>query len=233
MAASPQKHQSVKSELKTQRELHDPWGPHGGHFPKTPIHLLACGVKEGEVIYKLKLRMVEGVVKFPAELDKALFALQWEVLHEGKVPIVDAWTPEDSPGCIAKISLGWPGKGRGVEPAVKAPLTPGEFCRSYDIHADAVSTPGNIGIVGRAKADALWRTCSKGRDAREVPVVEHVPRHRVLPFSASFGQVPEVIDGELMALVIWKRSVEPDPSRPIAGSPSPSPAVRPIALDQV
>ena len=160
-------------------------------------HLQALGrVEAGVIVHKLKLGVVECVVKFSAELEIPMFAPQRKLPIDADIPVVQTWPAKRIFGGIPISALARPAKRRGVEPAVKTALATGQLGRANEICPKEafVSSTGQIRIVCGADIDSLGQTAGKGSNAGQSPVIQNCTGKGVRPFSAGFGKVPDVID---------------------------------------
>src|ERR1022692_2078383 len=96
------------SQRQAQRTLHDARRACRRHRPEQRVGLVARRVKPRRGIEAGILRVVEGVVSFPTELEVALFTLHVEPLGKRHVPVVDAriadivvWLPAGSNRAVA------------------------------------------------------------------------------------------------------------------------------------
>src|ERR1039457_6036523 len=108
------------SQRQAQRTLHDARRACRRHRPESRVGLVARRVKPRRGIEAGILRVVEGVVSFPTELEVALFPLHVEPLGNRHVPVVDARIAEIVLSGIARVIHAWPGRSRRVEPLIKS-----------------------------------------------------------------------------------------------------------------
>src|ERR1017187_6816805 len=151
------------SQRQAQRTLHDARRACRRHRPEQRIGLVARRFKPRRGVDAGILRVVEGVVSFPAELEVALVTLHVEPLGKRHVPVVDARIPDIVPSGIARVVHAWPGKRRGVEPLVEG--VPSGVGVADHIDALAIAAAGFVGTVRGREPDRDRRAGDELGDA--------------------------------------------------------------------
>ena len=83
-------------------------------------------VKPRGRIYARKLRVIEGVIYLPAQLQEPPFAKERNILEERNIPIMRTGQTEDVFRRVAKITFGWIRHGSGIDPLDGAQQTAAE-----------------------------------------------------------------------------------------------------------
>ena len=113
----------LKVDLHTQ--LNNTRAIGGRKGAKVAVDLVPRRVKPRGRIEAGELRVVEGVVKLEAELHVNRLA-NGEILEDGDVPVVDAWTADHRLGRVSDSAYGRQLEHAGVEVLVESALTLGK-----------------------------------------------------------------------------------------------------------
>src|ERR1039457_2406966 len=146
--------------------------PSEGEAQRTLHHTRCAG---GRVARRVKprrgvdagiLRVVEGVVSFPAELEVALVTLHVEPLGKRHVPVVDARIADTILSGIARVIHAWPGEGRRVEPLVEG--VPSGVGVADHIDALAIATTrfvcADVAVPGIGPEEVVRQRLARGEE---------------------------------------------------------------------
>src|SRR5689334_10903021 len=151
--ATLQRAPAAGSERESQRSLHHAWCSRGSDLPEARVHLVAAWIELGRHVDRIILRVVERVVRFPAEREVTFFAADEKSLRDGHVPIRHTGTAHAIFARIAGVVQARAREGGGIEPLIKRTA----ICRCVadDIHPLPVTAAGEVGAIGGAERNLL------------------------------------------------------------------------------